>query len=391
VKRDLAIVEEMKKKRPGLAIDWLCINPVRSFLEGIGERVHALSDFLSNEPAHFESYGGVYSLDAVEAYWEMDEILNNNFAVFSDAVQEDEYDLVVGDESWEVAQYLHYNPSLKTAPFVFMTDFVGVSTLSDDRTKRNHVHDVNSMWVEMRQMHPEASDLSIFLGEPEDIPDRPFGEGLPNMRSWAREHFVFPGYVLPFDPNNYADRQGLRADLGFSSEDKILLVAVGGTSVGRPLIEKCLACQTGLRRKIPEIRTIVLCGPRIDPKSFGRYEGVEFHSLISDPLGLYAACDLAVIQGGLSTAMELTALKRPFLYFPLKDHFEQQDYVDYRLKRHNAGVRLDFENTSSPKLVETIADNIGRATNYRPVSTQGLRIAASMILESVSDGQRTSG
>ena len=31
-----------------------------------------------------------------------------------------------------------------------------------------------------------------------------------------------------------------------------------------------------------------------------------------------AACDLAVVQGGLTTTMELTAAKRPFLYFPLR-------------------------------------------------------------------------
>ena len=30
----------------------------------------------------------------------------------------------------------------------------------------------------------------------------------------------------------------------------------------------------------------------------------------------HLACDLAVVQGGLTTAMELTANRRPFIYFP---------------------------------------------------------------------------
>ncbi|MFH1294061.1 MAG: alpha/beta fold hydrolase [Pseudomonadota bacterium] len=386
VKRDLAIAQEMREKMPNLIIHWLCVNPARSFLERMREKIHPLSDALWDESGHFESHGNGYSLDATEAYWEMDKILNNNFMVFTDAVREDDYDLVVGDESWEVDQYLHYNPSLKTAPFVFMTDFVGASNVSEDKTKQAHVYNVNGTWVEMREVHPEGSDLSIFIGEPEDIPDRPFGEDLPNMRTWAKDHFRFSKYVLPFDLADYSDRQALRRELGFSPKDKILLVAVGGTSVGRPLIEKCVEALPFLRKKFSGIRTIVLCGPRIDPKSFGQLEGVEFHPFIADAIKLYVACDLAVIQGGLSTAMELTALCRPFLYFPLKDHFEQQEHVEFRLKRYNAGVRMGFDDTSPGDLAEAIAAHIGTSVKYSPVNTDGAKNAASMIIELLQKG-----
>jgi hypothetical protein len=33
------------------------------------------------------------------------------------------------------------------------------------------------------------------------------------------------------------------------------------------------------------------------------------------------------VQGGLTTSMELTANGRPFLYFPLGHHFEQNFHV----------------------------------------------------------------
>ena len=386
VKRDLAIAEEMRKEIPGLTIHWLCVDPVRSFLEGAEEEIHRLSDALWDESGHFESHGKAYSLDVTEAYWEMDKLLNNNFMVFTDAVREDGYDLVVGDESWEVDQYLHYNPSLKTAPFVFMTDLVGASNVSEDKTKQAHVHNVNGTWVEMRELHPEASDLSIFIGEPEDIPDREFGENLPNMRAWAKEHFSFPGYVLPFDLADYSDRQALRTELGFSPEDKILLVAVGGTSVGRPLIEKCLEAQPILKEKIHGIRIVVLCGPRIDPNSFDHLDGIEFLPFVKDPIRYYAACDLAVIQGGLSTAVELTALGRPFLYFPLKDHFEQQHLVELRVKRYKAGVRMDFDDTNPGDLAEAIEANMETSVKYRPVNTDGAKKAASMIIEVLQKG-----
>jgi predicted glycosyltransferase len=305
--------------------------------------------------------------------------------VFADATRQGAYDLVVGDEAWEVFKFLHYNPSMKTAPFVFITDFIGTTNVSDDEIKKTHVQDINGSWVEMHEIHPEASDLSIFLGDIEDVPDIQFGEGMPNRRTWAREHFKFPGYVFSFDPACYSDKHALRRELGFLPEEKILLIAVGGTSVGRPLIEKCLEIHADLKVRVPRIRTVVLSGPRIDPKSFGEMEGVDFLPFIQDPIKLFAACDLAVIQAGLSTAMELVALNRPFLYFPLKDHFEQQHLVDLRLKRLRAGIRMDFDSTGPSQFVEAISTNISKPADYKAISQDAAKRVADMILALLSE------
>lgn len=50
--------------------------------------------------------------------------------------------------------------------------------------------------------------------------------------------------------------------------------------------------------------------------------------------------DLAVVQGGLTSTMELTAAKTPFLYFPLRNHFEQSYHVRHRLDCYRAGVHM---------------------------------------------------
>src|SRR5438046_9156521 len=36
-----------------------------------------------------------------------------------------DYDVWIGDEAWEVDYYLHENPELKQAAYVWLTDFVG--------------------------------------------------------------------------------------------------------------------------------------------------------------------------------------------------------------------------------------------------------------------------
>ena len=73
-----------------------------------------------------------------------------------------------------------------------------------------------------------------------------------------------------------------------------------------------------------------------------------------------AACDLAVVQGGLTTSMELTANKRPFLYFPLRHHFEQNFHVRHRLERYGAGRRMDYDDSPPERIAEAIAQEIGR-------------------------------
>ena len=94
-----------------------------------------------------------------------------------------------------------------------------------------------------------------------------------------------------------------------------------------------------------------------------------------------AVCDLAVVQGGLTTAMELTANKRPFLYFPLRHHFEQNFHVRHRLNRYGAGRCMDYETATPETIAEAIAQEIDRSVTYRDVETDGAARAAALIAE----------
>ncbi len=97
-----------------------------------------------------------------------------------------------------------------------------------------------------------------------------------------------------------------------------------------------------------------------------------------------AASDLAVVQGGLTTCMELTANRRPFVYVPLRHHFEQNFHVHHRLQRHGAGRRLDYDEAADPDgLAKVIADEIGREVDYVTVDTGGAARAAASIAELV--------
>ena len=100
-----------------------------------------------------------------------------------------------------------------------------------------------------------------------------------------------------------------------------------------------------------------------------------------------AACDLAVVQGGLTTSMELTANRRPFLYFPLRHHFEQNFHVRHRLERYGAGRRMDFERETPETIAAAIAETIGQEVDYRPVESDGAARAAALIAPLLEEGK----
>ena len=135
------------------------------------------------------------------------------------------------------------------------------------------------------------------------------------------------------------------------------------------------------KKLVPELRMVVVAGPRIDPATLPSPAGLEIHAYVHELYRHLAACDLAVVQGGLTTAMELTANARPFLYFPLRHHFEQNFHVRHRLERYGAGRCMDLEHDGPEEIAAAIAEEIGREVDYRPVETDGAARAAKLIAE----------
>jgi predicted glycosyltransferase len=381
-RRDVAVARELRRLVPGLEVDWLAQNPVTRVLENEGERIHPMSRHLANESGHMESESAEHDLHCFQAWRRMDEILVANYMVFRDTVREESYDLWVGDEAWEVDYYLHEHPSEKLAPYAWMTDFVGWLPMDDGGSHEAYLTaDYNAEMVEHIDAHPGVRDRALFVGNPDDIvPDR-LGPELPAIRDWTEQHFEFPGYVTGFDPSEFGDREKLRAELGYRESERVCIVTVGGSGVGESLLRKVMAAYPEAKQRVPDLRMIVVAGPRIDPAGLPAADGLQICPYVHDLYKHLAACDLAVVQGGLTTAMELTANRRPFLYFPLAHHFEQSFHVHHRLERYGSGRRMNFETTEPEDVAAAIEDEIGRDVDYRPVETDGARRAAQRLAE----------
>ena len=162
----------------------------------------------------------------------MDEILLANFMVFHDLVRDEQYDLWIGDEAWELDYYLHENPEQKRAAYVWLTDFVGWLPMPDGGEREAFVAaDYNAEMIEHIARFPRLRDRAIFVGNPEDIVADSFGDDLPLIRDWTEQHYDFAGYVTGFDPAEFADREALQGRARLSPDEQVCIVTVG--RVGR--------------------------------------------------------------------------------------------------------------------------------------------------------------
>jgi predicted glycosyltransferase len=266
-----------------------------------------------------------------------------------------------------------------------MTDFVGWLPMPDGGEREAFLTaDYNAEMIEHVERFPRLRDRAIFVGNPDDIVPDDFGPGMPSIRAWTERHFAFSGYITGFDPGPLVEaREELRRELGYQPDERVVIVTVGGSGVGESLLKRVIDAYPEAARRINGLRMIAVAGPRIDPASLGAPAGVEVRAFVPDLYRHLVACDLAVVQGGLTTTMELAAAGRPFLYFPLANHFEQRRHVRHRLDRYGAGRFMEFNEAAPDVIGAAMAEEIDRPITSRPVERDGAARAAALIAELV--------
>ncbi len=378
VTRDLAVARELRRQNPEVELSWLASEPASSVLRDAGERILPEADAYANDSVAAEEVAEGMRLNLLKYLLEARGEWARNVEVFTRVTAQEHYDLVIGDETYEISVALKYNPSLKKAPYAVVYDFIGLESMTKNLKEKLGVFIWNRKWSKGFNREPYPLDLIIFAGELEDIRDGKFGFLMPNRRDYARVRCKFAGYIVQFEPAEYLDRTEVRSRLGYGQEP-LVVCSIGGTAVGKPLLELCAQAFPLMKQEIPGLRMVLVCGPRLSPDSVEVVEGVEVRAYVPALYEHFAACDLAIVLSGGTSTLELTALRRPFLYFPLEEHFEQQVHVAGRLARHGAGVRMNFSQTTPELLAEKIIANLGREVTYAEIPTDGAQKAAQLI------------
>ena len=77
----------------------------------------------------------------------------------------------------------------------------------------------------------------------------------------------------------------------------------GGSGVGVHLLRRVIDAFPEAKEQVPALRMVVVAGPRIDPAALPQAEGLEIRPYVHDLYRHLAACDLAVVPGGLTTTL----------------------------------------------------------------------------------------
>jgi len=379
ITRDLAIAKELRKRVPGLELSWLAAHPASVLLKDEGENLLPEAEFYAddNKAAEKAARPGfrlnllAYLSNAIGEW-------KQNVKIFKQVMTRESFDVVVADEAYEISVALENGQVQIDSPFVIIFDFIGNVSMGWNPVGRLMTYMWNREWARCRSLYSNEKFAALFVGELEDVPDKRLGFLLPSARKIAKEVCKFVGYVLPFDPVEYVDNSRIRAELGYG-EQPLIVCSIGGTSVGKDLLLLCGQAYPIIRRKIPNLQMVVVCGPRLRAKTIDLPKGIEVKEYVPELYRYFAACDIAIVQAGGTTTIELTALRRPFLYFPLEGHFEQQVHVSERLARHGAGVKMNYKETTPDDLAKAVIANFCKEVDYQEIPTDGAERAAASI------------
>ena len=258
--------------------------------------------------------------------------------------REEPYDLWIGDEAWELDYYLHENPELKTAA-VRLPDRLrrlaadgrgrGGGGAADRRLQRRDDR-------ADRALPARARPRDLRRQRPRTSCRTRSAPACPRSARGSRTTSTSPATSL--GPSGEPDdREALRAELGYAPDERVCIVTVGGSGVGGGLLERVIAAFPEARRRVPGLRMVVVCGPRIDPDVARRARGRRGPRLRPRPLAPPRRVRRRRRPGRpRPPAWSWPPRGRPFVYFPLRRHFEQNLHVRHRLERYGAGRAMDY-------------------------------------------------
>lgn len=378
VARDLAITKELRYQFPNTEINWIAAEPALSVLVAAGEKTVPEVSIYNNDNVYAEATAKgpelsqqIYAFKVLGKWFQ-------NANILKKILKNNDFDLIIGDETYEIIVAMVLNILKLYIPFIIIYDFLGLDTSSKNPFEYLIGFFFNRIWSLDYKLFKGGKNLALFVGSLEDIPDKRFGFTLPNRRKYAKKYYNFLGYILSFDPNEYNDKKRIRQKLGYGDKP-LIICTIGGTSVGKELLELCAKAYPFIKKKIPNLQMVLVCGPRLATKSLNIPKDIDLREYVPNLYEHLAASDIAVTQGGGTTTLELTALKKPFIYFPLVGHTEQENVISPRLERYNAGIRMSYLKTNEKMLAEAIIANINTKVNYKNAPLDGAKNTVTLL------------
>ena len=370
VMRDLSIVHQLQN-RANIDVHWLAPAPVGKFLRHKGHTILTQSEKLEGSGRLYDRIftDGTREFNLM-TYTRADGRLHgHDFKLSAQAWKDTAYDLVVGDEAFWLLTGFASKWAPKPAPFVFLTDFIGVKAM------RPHLLETLVAW--QNNLRFTFSHLGptvyVYIGAPEEIPNERFGFLLPNRRQWAQRHCRFVKPIVGFAPEFRSSRASLRARLKLPLESKVFLATVGPHGNRRERVLHLESVFELLKVRYPDA-CFILVGVEDQRKTW-----IQYHAYLDRLYEYFAVADFVLIQSGYGKVTELLALGVPFIAIPLDFHFEQEWVMAHRLRHYGGGELMTLREHPPEAFAAKIQALIHR--RFPPIPVDNGAEVADLILQ----------
>ena len=255
--RDLQIAKALREKNPGIDISWLAEDPASRVLVEAGEKILPEAEHLAHGNTELDNSSEQYRANLIKWVLKMRKGWTTNTQLLTEILSREKFDLVVGDETYEIIVEMVNNRSFKTFPFVMIYDFIGVDSVTNNPIDRIAAYMTNRIWARGLMAHPPFAERSLFIGQVEDVPDRRFGFLLPNRRQLAVKSVDFVGYVLSFNPDEYKNKAEIRKLLDYGT-GPLIVCSIGGTSAGKNLLDLCSKAYPIMKKEVPNLQMVLV-------------------------------------------------------------------------------------------------------------------------------------
>jgi predicted glycosyltransferase len=373
-RRSLTLANYLRKAKSSIEITWLTAEPVISFLESEGEKISPVCKRLESMSSGMENGVVAGKLDDMASVARRSSsIARRNYALLKPDLGN--FDGLIQDEFAETMLcFLWDRHPVIPRRRVIITDYLEIFSLS----RLNPASRITTWYANRMLSRAYASaSLRILADEIDSVPKA--------LRSRLLRDFSIVGPILQAPPSEPKSelKQEIVEDLFHdrTSQSNLIVVAVGGTSTGRSLVD-VFAKNPEMARKL-DARIVVLCGPRIDPSQFHRANDLTYYlPFTHNAMKYFKAADCVVCQAGASTLNEVLSVGSPCVAVPVSHHFEQEANAR-RFAEKYGFITLDYPRLNPENLMGAIHSAVSGKIHAPVDFSSDLVKAGKLVLETL--------
>ena len=130
--RDLEIVKMLRKSNSDLQVSWLADKPATTVLKEAGEKLLPEAELITHGNRELKSNAKNHRVNLTRWVMKMRKDWSKNAKIVIEVIQRENFDLVIGDETYDLGIELLRDPNLKQFPFVIIYDFLGLDRVTNN-------------------------------------------------------------------------------------------------------------------------------------------------------------------------------------------------------------------------------------------------------------------